>query len=345
MSNDSDFIDGPCEVDLPGRGGRLGSLHVFEQDPVDAINSALAAGRPLLVRGEPGTGKSQLARAAAKYLGRAFVSTVVDARTEARDLLWTLDAVARLAAAQVLGAFGGSSDDRAALRAEVQPDNFVAPEALWWAFDWASAKEQAGRAQENAAGVKLHEAPRDWKAGQGTVLLIDEIDKADPSVPNGLLQALGDGEFPVPSGCLPPLADGEGGDVPRDHVQVQGAWPLVILTTNGERTLPDAFLRRCLVLELALPTEQSELVEWLVQRGKAHFPTADEGVLREAARQLAVDREELKGRNLSAPGQAEYLDLLRMIFRLSGKYNMQPKELVARLGKYVLSKHPAEPQL
>src|SRR5215831_19488070 len=89
---------------LPAAGGLPDSVHVIDEDSILAINAALATGRPLLVRGEPGTGKSQLARAAAQALGRAFVSHAVDARTETRDLLWTVDAVARLAEAQVMGA-------------------------------------------------------------------------------------------------------------------------------------------------------------------------------------------------------------------------------------------------
>lgn len=84
-------------------GEKLTIRHLFESRDVDAINAALAAGRPLLVRGEPGAGKSQLARAATQGLRRAFVPKVIDARTESRDLLWTFDAVRRLANAQVMG--------------------------------------------------------------------------------------------------------------------------------------------------------------------------------------------------------------------------------------------------
>src|SRR4051812_49021009 len=89
-------------VALPAMGGMPSSVHVIDEESIDAINAALATARPLLVRGEPGTGKSQLARAAAVLLGRAFLAHAVDARTETRDLLWTLDAVARLATAQVM---------------------------------------------------------------------------------------------------------------------------------------------------------------------------------------------------------------------------------------------------
>ena len=83
--------------DLAAEHDTLKPRHHFEPDQLMAINAALSASRPLLVRGEPGIGKSQLARAAAKALGRAFIQHVVDARTESRDLLWHFDAVGRLA--------------------------------------------------------------------------------------------------------------------------------------------------------------------------------------------------------------------------------------------------------
>ena len=87
------------DIAIPTPGDRPDLRHVFDQDGIDAVNAALAAGRPLLVGGEPGVGKSQLAIAAALALGRAYAHTVVDAHTEARDLLWHHDAVARLAEA------------------------------------------------------------------------------------------------------------------------------------------------------------------------------------------------------------------------------------------------------
>src|SRR5687768_8260151 len=91
-------------IPLPALGGMPPSVHVIDEDSILAVNAALTTGRPLLVRGEPGTGKSQLARAAAAALQRAFLPHAVDGRTETRDLLFTVDAVARLAMAQVMGA-------------------------------------------------------------------------------------------------------------------------------------------------------------------------------------------------------------------------------------------------
>src|SRR5262249_50323380 len=125
------------------RGGMLASVHVIDEDSILAVNAALATGRPLLVRGEPGTGKSQLARAVAEALGRAFVSHSVDARTETRDLLWSVDAVARLAEAQVMGALHHVEHDE--VRRRIDVIEFVQPGPLWWAFDWASAQAQARR--------------------------------------------------------------------------------------------------------------------------------------------------------------------------------------------------------
>ena len=87
-------------------------VHLFDQKDIDALAAAEASRRPLLVRGEPGVGKSQLAVAAAVALKRGFVQRVVDIRTEPQDLLWRYDAVARLADAQMLGAMAGAAAKR-----------------------------------------------------------------------------------------------------------------------------------------------------------------------------------------------------------------------------------------
>ncbi|MFN7952185.1 MAG: AAA family ATPase [bacterium] len=109
-------------IDLPAHGALPAAVHVFDAESVHAINAALAAERPLLVRGEPGTGKSQLARAAAVALKGGYRSKVIDARTEVQDLFFTFDAVARLAEAQLQGALRSAKlqvQRRAARRAEL----------------------------------------------------------------------------------------------------------------------------------------------------------------------------------------------------------------------------------
>jgi len=330
------------EVDLAPSGDNPAARHRFEPEQLMAINAALAASRPLLVRGEPGIGKSQLARAAAKALGRAFVQHVVDARTEARDLQWHFDAVGRLAQAQVAGALhlnaagagepaGADAvataikalDERLAIR------NFVQPRALWWAFNWDSAQPQA-RAAGGHEPYQLDGG--DWH--RGCVVLIDEIDKAESDVPNGLLEALGAGRF-MPPGLPEPVV-------------AKGAPPLVVITTNEERALPDAFIRRCLVLHLALPQTREGLVNKLMERGCTHFRDQVTGdlkvaseVLETAAELLADDRANAERHHWRPlPGQAEYLDLVRAVVTQAAGDMARQQALIDQVATFVLKKHP-----
>ncbi len=318
--------------ELPALPGGKDTVHVFDKESIMAINAAMAAGRPLLVKGEPGTGKSQLARAAAVVLKRRFVSLTLDARTEVGDLFWTLDAVKRLAEAQVVGALLGlgssdSKSDAAELKVRVREElderNFTQPGPLWWGFRPIGAE-----ALLKAQGCPA--AAQGWATDSGTVVLLDEIDKADISVPNGLLEALGSGRFVGP-GSVGPIEQGK-------------VAPLVIITTNEERTLPHAFLRRCLVLHVALPEEDSALKSLLVDRGAAHFqhlhtaPQAD--VLALAADLLLKDRKACMRHKRSVPGQAEFLDLVRAVCTLcedeSGRL-----EFVRSVAPFTFSKHEA----
>jgi MoxR-like ATPase len=272
------------------------TVHVFEERTVYAVKAALAAQRPLLVRGEPGTGKSQLARAAAHALGRLFVSEVVHARTESQDLQWHFDAVGRPGEALALGAAKVSDAER---ERRLAPKGFLSPGALWWVFDWDSAQSQY---EEDRKQMRRPLPPEGWTPARGSVLLIDEIDKAEADLPNGLLETLGNGAFSVPY-----LDDAVG--------LVEGTSPpLVIITTNEERELPAAFVRRCLVLHLALPDGEAALKDWLVERGGSHFgERCGETVRREAGNQLWKDRQDAIDAGLPRPGQAKYLDMLRAI--------------------------------
>lgn len=315
------FLDiGPGHRVVLSSGGDLPEqMHVFDETSIHAVNAALAARRPLLVRGEPGAGKSQLARATAKALGRAYVPHVVDARTESRDLLWHFDAVARLAEAQLAGALGGSSAE--GIRDRLQVKNYLGPGPLWWAFDWLDAEKQA-KAIHTPKPVQLDGGD----PARGCIVLVDEVDKAESDVPNGLLEALGAGEF------TPPGRDGP--------VRAGGIPPLVVVTTNEERALPDAFVRRCMVLFLSLPDGGDDLIDFLIGRGRAHFPHADEAVLRGAAEQLAQDREEARSRQYSPlPGQAEYLDLVRAVVILKPDDPAAQRALLEVIGRFALKKH------
>ncbi|MEQ8278590.1 MAG: MoxR family ATPase [Deltaproteobacteria bacterium] len=287
---------------LPPIGGREACPHVFDAQDIRAVNAALAASRPLLLRGLPGVGKSQLARAAAVHTGRAFVSKVVDARTESRDLLYTYDAVRRLARAQ-LQATPKFKDE-----VLLEERYFVEPGVLWWAFDWQGATEQRFRARfgepPSAGDERLETLERPWHPDafdakrDGVVVLIDEIDKAEESVPNGLLEALGERRFDA---------------LGFEEVAQPGVPPLVVITTNEERTLPKAFLRRCVVHRMG---KGDGYEDWLFDRGRAHFPDAailSDDLVRTAAKQLATDRKRLSDLGLAAPGQAELIDLLRTL--------------------------------
>lgn len=129
----------------------------------------------------------------------------------------------------------------------------------------------------------------------GSVILIDEIDKANAELPNSLLEILGNNAI-----NLPWLKTTIGG---QDCVP-----PLVIITTNEERELPAAFERRCLVLNLDLPKDHSVLIDFLIKRGQLHFgASCNEDVCRKAAELLVKDRTIAKEKGITPPGQAEYL--------------------------------------
>ncbi len=322
---------------LAGTSDMPKAVHQFEPRQIRAINAALAARRPLLVRGEPGIGKSQLARAAAAALGRAFVSYTVDARTESRDLLWHFDAVARLAEAQLMGALGRvpepatnpvpkvaakKSGEPLNIRERLAIERFLHPGALWWAFDWKDALTQANR-----VGVPSPPQLDGGDPANGCLMMIDEIDKAEADVPNGLLEALGASRF-NPQGRNEP-------------VTAKGIAPLVVITTNEERALPDAFVRRCLVLHLRLPSDPVRLAECLIERGRAHFGSRISAkVLQRAADLLTADRETARENHwLPLPGQAEYLDLVRAVVTRERLAKAQ-EALLETVAEFVLKKHP-----
>jgi MoxR-like ATPase len=302
-----------------GTGAGLADhVHLIDQHEIDAINTALVASRPLLIRGEPGVGKSQLARAAAKEMKRAYIKHVIDSHTESRDLMWTFDAVQRLADAQLAGALKENID---AARAALDVENYLHPGPMWWAFNWASAEWQRDK-----VGGRRPANPDGGDPRRGCVLLIDEIDKAESEVPNGLLDALGAREFT-------PFGRG-------DPIQLDGPPPLVVITSNDERTLPDAFLRRCAVLRLELPREKAAFVDRLEERGKAHFPMLAPGLLRDAASMLFDDRQAaINAQIMPRPGQAEYLDMLRAVHGLASDDETEQGRLLSVVREFTLRKH------
>ena len=308
-------------VILPKQGSWPDSVHLFDEKSADALLAAEAAGRPLLVRGEPGVGKSQLARAAAVASGRLLLSVAVNARTESQDLQWEFDAVGRLSEAQFLA----HTESKARLQ-RMNPHRFLSPGPLWWAFNWASAIKQWQSCHHKLSAQP--EIPSDWTPEKGTVLLIDQIDKADSDLPNALLETLGNSDFAVPY---------LGVSVCRQSGTPQ---TLVVITTNEDRELPPAFLRRCLVLPLLMPKGEEDLVKKFCRLGEIHFGERCSPAIREQAARLTFqDRREALNQNLPPPGQAEYLDLLRAVCNMAMDEAGQ-REKLTRISRYVLQKNP-----
>ena len=274
-------------ADGAGSGGadqREGSVYVYTDEIVLAVNVALATRRPLLVRGPSGIGKSSLARNVANILGRRYYEVVVSSRTQARDLLWEIDLLRRLHDAHIPdNVFDGDLN------------RYIVPRVLWWAFDYESAFKRRPPAPAGQGKGKEKKPEPQTPA----VVLIDEIDKADPDVPNNLLVPLGSLQFIVEE-------TGELVNTTREMA------PLVFITTNDERELPSAFLRRCVEIVLPHASEQR-----LVDIGRVHFPNLDESLVRAVAAHISQPSI-TAGKGDARPSPAEYLDTLRACERLEG---------------------------
>lgn len=279
-------------IEFNSCGSWAGGKYLLDKASAFALEMALATRRPLLVKGEPGMGKSYLARAAAAKLQRKFVAEVININTEGQDLLWRYDPVARLNDAQT-----GVRDDA------LNPTHYLNPGVLWWAFGWNSAAKQYNEVCRHK--VYRPQMDEDGCLDKGIVLLIDEIDKAEPSLPNSLLEVLGNGGFEIPM-----LGETIGKSTEQSP-------PLVIITTNDERELPPAFVRRCLVLTLKVDDENFE--GWLLERAAVHISDkqCSLAVKREAVKQLRQDRTDAEKQGTVKAGLAEYIDLLRALHEMT----------------------------
>ena len=225
--------------------------YVATDDLTVAVNAAVALERPLLVKGEPGTGKTELARQVSAALGLPIIEWHIKSTTKAQQGLYEYDAVSRLRDSQ--------------LRDERVHDvkNYIKKGKLWQAF------EAEGK----------------------VVLLIDEIDKADIEFPNDLLQELDRMEFHVY----------ETGETIRAKHR-----PVVIITSNNEKELPDAFLRRCFFHYIRFPE-----IEVMRQIVDVHHPGIKEQLLTTALTRFYEIRETpgLKKK----PSTSEVLDWLKLL--------------------------------
>ncbi len=286
---------------------RDGAVYVHSDRIRWAVKLAQATGRPLLLRGPAGSGKSSLAPFVARFLGWRFYSATVQSRTQARDLMYEFDALRRLADAQ--------AND---LRARVM-HHYVEPRALWWAFDPDSAARR-GTPTDGPADVLASPDPGAVAAAANAVVLIDEIDKADPDVPNSLLEALGSRQFTVTETGF--------------TVRAGARNPLVLITTNEERDLPAAFLRRCVVL--FLPEHQRDD---LVRIARAHFGDELVEVYELVADEVLRLRRELQATGRRPPSTAEYLDAIRACWRLE-LHPRQDPDGWNRIFEFTLQKSP-----
>ena len=225
--------------------------YIATDDLTIAVNAAVTLERPLLVKGEPGTGKTELARQVAKGLGLRMLEWNIKSTTKAQQGLYEYDAVSRLRDSQL-------GDERVN---DVR--NYIRKGKLWQAFE----------------------------AEDRVVLLIDEIDKADIEFPNDLLQELDRMEFHV-------YETGETISAARR--------PIVIITSNNEKELPDAFLRRCFFHYIRFP--DADTMKKIVA---VHHPDIKDQLLTEALTQFYDIRDQ--GGLKKKPSTSEVLDWLKLI--------------------------------
>lgn len=277
------------EQAIAGGDRPLESPYHYDEEIILAVNAALAAGRPLLVAGRAGTGKTALAANIATQLNWSYYAKVITGATEGRDLLWRFDAVRRLRDAHLIREAPAAATFNTEQPDALAANQYVERGVLWEAFEAS-------------------------RRGQGAVVLIDELDKADPEVPNSLLEVLGNGRFTVEETGEPVVVD------PRTP-------PLVVITTNDERELSRPFRRRCVTLKLE-PPDADRLVEIAERWG---LTGGEDGDL---ARKLANEVEKLgesdARRGLRTPNVAEYLDALRVCLKLGVTMDSPEWEAVKR---------------
>ena len=229
-----------------------GSADYVTSEPLrNAVNLAIALGRPLLIRGEPGTGKTQLAHSIARALDKKLITWNIKSTTKAQDGLYVYDTVQRL------------NDSRFGDKDISDITQYIKKGKLGQAF---AAPEQV-------------------------VLLIDEVDKADIEFPNDLLNELDEMSFHIPE---------------TNETVTAIHRPITIITSNAEKELPDAFLRRCIFHYIEFPTPQ--LMQEIV---RVHFPDVKNKLMEEAMKVFYSLREIDEFRK--KPSTSELIDWLKAL--------------------------------
>ena len=244
--------------------------YVASDDLRVAVNASIALERPLLIKGEPGTGKTVLAHEVAKALGAPIIEWHIKSTTKAQQGLYEYDAVSRLRDSQL-------GDERVK-----DISNYIKKGKMWEAFT----------------------------STQRPILLIDEIDKADIEFPNDLLLELDRMQFYVYE--------------TQQTIKAEQR-PIVMITSNNEKELPDAFLRRCFFHYIRFPDR-----EIMTQIVDVHFPDLQRNLLREALN-IFYDIREVPGLK-KKPSTSELLDWLKLLM----VEDMSPESLRSKDSKQLI---------
>lgn len=233
-------------MDINAGGFKSTGTYIASHELMSAVNVARALAKPLLIKGEPGTGKTMLAKAIAESLDMPLITWNIKSTTKAQDGLYMYDTIQRL----YDGQFGEEGVD------------------------------------DIARYIKLGKLGEAFKSEEQVVLLIDEIDKADIEFPNDLLWELDQMEFYIHE--------------TKETIKAKHR-PVVIITSNAEKELPDAFLRRCVFHYIAFPDR--ELMDEIV---RTHFDKVDEHILAEAMDVFYLIRDEKSVKK--KPSTSELID-------------------------------------
>jgi MoxR-like ATPase len=220
------------------------------EELIDAVNAAIYLRRPLVVTGDPGIGKSTLAKSIAKELtGSKPLHWQITSKSTVQDALYSYDAMSRLQDIQMKKNYYDLEQKEYAEKIDTKIGNYIKLGAIGEAF--------------------LSTKPK--------VVLIDEIDKSDIDLPNDLLHIFEEQEFVIDE--IKRVKEDEVKvdeyEIPSDGlVQCKGDFPIIIMTSNGEKDFPPAFLRRCISVEIKLPNSKEEQINMLKQIVISHFKEA-----------------------------------------------------------------------
>ncbi len=231
----------------------------------EVVNASLAIGRPLLLKGEPGTGKTLLATSIAQSLNRPLIRWNVKSTTKAQDGLYLYDTVQRL------------NDSRFG----------------------------EGDVKDIKRYIKLGKMGEAFASEVPVVLLLDEIDKADLEFPNDLLAELDEMRFYIPETAQ---------EIVTKHR------PMVVITSNSEKELPDAFLRRCVFHFIEFPNE-----EMMTRIVKVHFPDIESKLIKNALKRFYEIRS--RGHLRKPPSTSEFIDWLHALIAMGIKPDLLEKEI------------------